>query len=115
MRNICASFIIASAFAYFGGVFLVFLGYPPILNQPPVFQLIAFVIMGIFSLFAISPGKSDPIQLFRLILAVVWGAMSAFTFVGFVQWAPDGSAPYQLFMTIWDLLLAVAVLDNGGA
>jgi hypothetical protein len=113
MRNSCSSLIFASAFAYFAGIALVFLGYPPILNMHPYIQAVAFFFMGLFSLASLSTFEGDPLlEAIRTILAATWGIMAAFTFVGFVRWAPDGSAPYQLFMTAWDLVLAVCVLDG---
>lgn len=112
MIDFRGKFVFASAFAYFAGILLLFLGYPPILNQSPITQGIAFFFMGVLSLFA-TPSEEAPSQEYlKTILAMIWGAMAAFTFVGYVRWAPDGSAPYQLFMTAWDLLLAVAVLED---
>jgi hypothetical protein len=113
VRNSYAAFIFASAFAYFAGIALVFLGYPPILNMHPFLQAVAFLFMGLLSLVANSDYEGVPLlHRIRELLAMMWGAMAAFTFVGFVVWAPAGDPASRLFMTLWDLALAICVLDD---
>lgn len=114
MRNSCAAFIFASAFAYFAGIALVLLGHPPILNIHPIIQTVVFFFMGLLCITATSDYEGVPLlHRIRELLAVIWGAMAAFTFTGYVVWAPSGDAASRLFMTMWDLALAVAVLDDG--
>src|SRR3990167_9118798 len=95
------AFVYVSGLSYLAGFILCLLNYPPILNISLMLQSIVFVLMWIVCFTLIITNDEG----LRYILSALWGVMAAFTFVGFVRWAPDGSAPYQLFMTAWDLAL----------
>lgn len=111
MRILAASFIFASSFAYFAGILICALGYPPILGMWWVLQSVVFLFMGLFGLIAIDHTIDH--KGLKVFLAMIWGAMAAFTYTGYIAWAPSGDPASRLFMTVWDLLLAVAVLDEG--
>ena len=111
--NCINAFLAATAYAYLACAVYTILGRPAMRDMSKISQLVFYLAAcGVFLVVSSIPCPS----LVYYALGVLYGFAALGSFIGYPQrwmayWLPDpetGSAAGQIFMSIWDLAIAVS-------
>jgi hypothetical protein len=99
--------IFASIFSYVSAVIMTLLGFPPLSGLSISIQVIYYV--GAIIVLSLSPKY----RLLRVFCAICYGIAAMMSFSGIQTWTNyDGNLALGPYMAVWDLALAVAMLDD---
>jgi hypothetical protein len=99
--------VFTSIFSYIGAIIITLLGYPPLSNIDVLIQII-FYLLCVFSLYS-----SLEFVKIRHYLAAGYGLGAILNFSGVMVWMNyDGNLALGPYMALWDIGLAIALLDD---
>ncbi len=102
--------VVATIFSYFTAAVAAVMGYPANVGILPSVQALIFGLMGMFLAITLS-GKQRSLNAG---MSIVYGILAALSFSGIQVWIDYSGSGASLgpWMALWDLAVAVALLDE---